>query len=429
MEEAKVAWQKVKYNIYKLPERQQFITKYFYYAIRQEPEKAMAVINMWTELFPQDIEAHEMLATRYQYKNKFAESIEEYRKILVLDPDQTKYIRYIGDLHEAMGNYDSSMYYHNQYAKLNPKDYKSYRNLGELYLNMAEFDLAAKNLDKALALEPGNIDISTSRIIVDFRLGNFEKGDERFLELLKICTTANDSAEVYKSLSDYYELKGQSKNALNYYKKFVESLGKFINPLNYMMINLFNIEKYILAGQVEEAYRILKDSENKFQPPVDKVISFGYMFYYIEVDSAENAEKYVQEAKDLAISFGEEMLLANIYYAEGRINELKNDYKKALEDYTKYHDYRPLEISAYRLMAKCHRKLGDLKKAEENLVVALKHKPSYPMNNYEAALLRIKKGDNEKAREYLQQAIEVWKDADESFEPAQLAREKLNELE
>ncbi len=223
--------------------------------------------------------------------------------------------------------------------------------------------LAVENFDKALALEPGNMGISTSRIIVDFRLGKFDNGDERFLELLKFCTTGNDSSTVYNSLSDYYELKGQSDKALYYHKKYVKSLEKVINPLNHMMLDLFNIEKYILAGQVEEASQILKEAESKLQPPVDKVVSFGYMFYYIEVDSAEQAEKYIQEAKDLAISFGEEMLFANIHYAEGRIGELKNDYKMALEGYTKYHDYRPLEISAYRLMAKCYRNLGDLKES------------------------------------------------------------------
>ncbi len=61
-------------------------------------------------------------------------------------------------------------------------------------------------------------------------------------------------------------------------------------------------------------------------------------------------------------------------------------------------------------------------------MIALKHKPFYPMNNYEAALLFIDKGDKDKAKEHLQQALEVWKDADEGYKPAIKAREKLNEL-
>jgi len=40
----------------------------------------------------------------------------------------------------------------------------------------------------------------------------------------------------------------------------------------------------------------------------------------------------------------------------------------------------------------------------------------------------IEKGDTEKAKMHLQQALEVWKDADETYEPAVKSREKLNEL-
>ncbi len=429
MDEAEGALQKAMDNIYVLPERKQFYAKFFYYILKQEPDKAMAVLKMLTELYPEDIEAHEILATRYQYKNMLAESIEEYRTILALDPDQAKYIRYIGDLYEALGNYDSSLFYHNLYTELHPKDFKAYRNLGELYLNMADFELAAENLDKALVIEPGDIDVLLTRIIVDLRLGKFENSEERYLNLLKTCTTINDSSEVYDALSDYFDLKGQPQKSLYYYQKFIRGVEKFLNPLSYMVYNLFSLDKYVLAGQVDKAYQIIKENEIKFQPPIDKVVAFGYMFYYIEVDSAENAEKYVQEAKDLAIGFGEEILLANVYFAEGRIFELKNEYEKALESYMKYQQNRPLEISTYRLIAKCHRKLGNLDKAEENILTALKHKPSYPKNNYEAALLYLEKGDSEKAKEHLQQALEVWKDADEGYEPAKLAREKLNELE
>ncbi|OQX73712.1 MAG: hypothetical protein B6D61_12235, partial [Bacteroidetes bacterium 4484_249] len=198
---AEKSLQSVMKNIYKLPERQQFLSKFVYYIIKQEPDKGMAILNMWTELFPEDIEAHDILATRYQYKNMYAESIDEYRAILSLDPDQTKYISYIGDLHQALGNYDSAMFYYNRYMELNPGDYKAYWNLGDLYLDMANFEPAAGNLDKALLIELSNINVSLSRITVDLRLGKFENCEKQYLDLLKICTTVNDSCQVYEALS------------------------------------------------------------------------------------------------------------------------------------------------------------------------------------------------------------------------------------
>jgi len=75
-------------NLYKLPERQQFQAKFFYYLIQQNPDKAIAVVKMWTELFPEDIMAHEMLAGRYILKNMYHKTIREYEIILDLDPEQ-----------------------------------------------------------------------------------------------------------------------------------------------------------------------------------------------------------------------------------------------------------------------------------------------------------------------------------------------------
>lgn len=413
---------------YKLPERQKFLAKFIYHIFRQEPDKAMGILKMWTDLYPEDIEAHESLATRYQYKNMFTESIEEYRKILTLVPDQSRYIRFIGDLHEAMGNYDSAMYYHQQYAKLNPKDFKSYKSLGDLYLNMAEFDTAAINYDKALALDARNINIEISRIRVDMRKGEFDNVEKRYLELLENSTTINDSAQLYNLLSDFSELLGQMNKSLEYHKKYIICIEKIYDPMNYIVLKLVNIEKYMLAGKIEDAYQIIKEAEPKLQPPVDKIISFGYMSYYLELDSADKAQSFTQEVKDLAIGFGQEMLLTIVYYSEGRIYELKEDYQKALESYKQFLEMKPLSVTAHRLLAKSYRKLGDLKEAKKELDIALKHKPYYPSNNYEAAMYYIEKGDTEKAKSHLQQAMEVWKHADEGYKPAIKAREKLSEL-
>ena len=415
-------------NIYNLPERLQFNAKFFYYISKQDPDKALAVSKMWTELFPEDIEAHEMLATRYQYKNMFKESIEEYRAILRLDPGQTKYIRYIGDLHETMGNYDSAMYYHTQYAETNPMDYKAYRNLGELYLNLGDYDNAAKMLEKASVMGSQDIDVQLTRITVDMRLGKFNKVENKFNSLLKDCTTIQDSTSVYKKMSDFYEMLGQMQKSLYYQKQFVSGIKNFINPLNYLVFKIFNIDKYVKAGKKEEAFQILKKSEKEIEPPVDKVVSFGYIFYYLALDSASKAELYLEGAKELAVSFGEEMLLTNILFAEAMIYEQKEDFTKALEYYLSYQESRPLESNTNRLIARCYRELGEMDKAKESIEIALKFKPYYPKINYEAALIYLEEGDEIKAVKHLQTALEAWKDADADFEPMILAKEKLDEI-
>ena len=118
-------------NLYKLPERQQFIAKFFYYIISEEADKAIAVLKMAVELFPDDVRAHSMLAQRYELDNKIAEAINEYKLILELDPEMYDFHITLGDIYEKLGKPDSALYYYELYAEQFPKDYKSYQNIGK----------------------------------------------------------------------------------------------------------------------------------------------------------------------------------------------------------------------------------------------------------------------------------------------------------
>ena len=54
-------------------------------------------------------------------------------------------------------------------------------------------------------------------------------------------------------------------------------------------------------------------------------------------------------------------------------------------------------------------------KAEENFNTMLKRSPINPKGHYYAALLYYDWGKTEKAKEYLNKALEVWKNADENY--------------
>ena len=60
---------------------------------------------------------------------------------------------------------------------------------------------------------------------------------------------------------------------------------------------------------------------------------------------------------------------------------------------------------------------------------ALKIIPVNAKGIYELALVYLESGDKLKAVEYLNKALEIWKNADSNFIPAQKAREKLIEIE
>lgn len=415
-------------NLYKLPERQQFQAKFFYYLIQQNPDKALAVVKMWVELFPEDIMAHEMLAERYILKNMFHKTISEYEVILELDPEQVKYIRRIGDLYEEMGELDSAMMYHQKYADQFPQDYLSYKNIGEIYLIQADFENAKANFEKALLLEPDAISSLLALADIELQTGQFEQALEQYLEIMNYCKSAADSSRVYDALDKYYTIRGQMRKSIEYLELRQQEIAKFASPLNSQVNKLFFVNKYIKAGNPKKAMRIIEEVKSKLKPPVDKVAAFGYMFYFIELKDADKAEPYIAEANELAIGFGEEMLQINILYAEAEISEIKGEYISAIEKFKAFLAARPNDHNINRHIARCYRLMGESRKAEEYIKIALKYYPYNPENNLEMGLICLQQDDQQKAQEYLEIANDIWIDADADYEPAIEAKNAFMEV-
>lgn len=133
-------------------------------------------------------------------------------------------------------------------------------------------------------------------------------------------------------------------------------------------------------------------------------------------------EFLIKQDPNYCIDFGEEILFAKVIFAEARINELKKNYDQALEYYIKYKQDKPLEADVYRIIARCYWKIGNINIAKKNILKALKYNPYEPKTNFEAALIFKEKGKPQKATEHLQRTMEVWKDAEEDYGPAKLAR-------
>jgi len=429
-EKAQVAINSAMTYIDKLPERQQYSVKFLYYLFRQEADKALAVIKMLVELYPDDLEGRKILAERYYYKNLRNESIQEYKAILKIDPEQYDVLTTIADIYLQMGNYDSALHYYEMYSGHFPQQYEAFTDLGAFYRNTNDMMKARENYEKALLLAPLSEKAPILIDLADIELisGKFDKALEQYQEALSMSKSASDSANVYTSLQKYYEIKGQFDKALEYYEKQLDALAKYSSPKNIMVYRTFTINRYIEAKRIEEAFDILEELGKKLEPPLDKVVDVGYMFAYALLGKTDEAEKAMMGVEELATAFGEEVILANVYYSKGMVAETKEEYIDAIENYKKFLDLQPIDVDTHRDIGRCLRKLGKFKDAEEEILISKQNRPFDPENNYEAALLYLEMGDKEKAIEYLKIANDIWQDADGDYDLAREAKEKQEEL-
>ena len=428
IDKAKIALDKSMKYIDKVPERSQFGVKFFYYIINQEVDKAMAVIKMWVELYPEDVEAHTTLAQRYIMSNNNEGAIAEYKTILRLDPEQYDYIPAIGRLYQKLGKSDSALYYFHLYAEKFPKDYQSYYNIGNYYDKNADFENAKKYYDKASVLEPSNIKVSSKLGRIEFSLGNFGSALLGYNKVLAISKTAKDSAEAVAYLSSFYTAKGQIDKSLEYFDELQALRKKFMSPIQIIFNKCFMASNYIAADRTVEIFEFLDKSKAELNPPLDLVTSFGYMMAYIELDDDLNAEKQIPIAEELVKVFGEKTLLADIDFGWGMIYEIRGEFDKSIESFDSAFELKPSLHHLNRDVCRVYRKMGEFKKAEEKILIALKHSPYSGKTNYEAALLYFEMDEEDKALKYLKTANEIWKDADPGYKPAKEAKAKLDKM-
>ena len=281
-------------HLHKLPERIQLVAKQsYYYNVKQDAEKGLNVLKMWEELYPDDIAAHQSLSQVFLLNNQLSEAIREYEHVLTLDPERFDAVRRIGKLYRQKGDFERSLTYFKRYAEHNPSDPKSFKGLGGLYKTMGDYEQSKINYGKALVFEPEDVSTLLELADIEGRLGNFDEAYEQYQETLKLSKSPKDRHDVYKSLVSFCEGKGQLSKALEYTNLRLSEGEKFQPPALVLMQKLQNLDKHVMAGQIDYALKQLDEIKARIKPPFDKALPLGYLKVYLALDDAENAQEAV----------------------------------------------------------------------------------------------------------------------------------------
>jgi tetratricopeptide (TPR) repeat protein len=411
--------------LHKLPEKTQFSAKYMYYIMTQQPEKAFTVVKMWVELFPDDLVGHEMLAILYFMRNMRTEAIAEFKEIIRLDPERHDVLNKLGNIYMEDGNHDSALIYYQKYAAMLPQEANSYTTLGNYYANVGEFELAQESFENALAVADANekegIMISLGN--VQRISGKFDEAHRQYMGVLRNAKNATDSATAYGALEKYYLLKGQLKRSLEAFEMRAEKSRALLAPMDFAVFCAFNMEPYIHVGELNRAVEILEGLAPMLEPPMDKLLSFGYMSIYTETGDTARAMEAIARAEELVQEFGEANLMFKMYEARAKVDERQENFQEAIENYNKILEISATSYDVYADISRCYRHLKEFGKAEEAIQTALRYRPFDPLNNYEAGCLYLDMGDEAEAQSFLTRAVEIWEDADPDYDMANAARE------
>lgn len=234
-------------------------------------------------------DSHYLLACYYQQGGGHKEAIEEFKKVLLIDPDYVNAYNGMGISYDLLGDFSMANESYEKALELNPNLDYLHNNLGYSFLLQGNLDAALNAFQKAVALNNQNRQAHNN-------LGLAYARKEQFDQAMVEFKLAGDEAHAYYNIAQLYYEKGLYNEAINHYASALSLNPSLTNARNGLeaaralaMISQPATEKVELkelATQDQSANRKsdikgfenLKDKDNKqqdFTRDIDIEISNG----------------------------------------------------------------------------------------------------------------------------------------------------------
>ena len=369
-------------NLYRVPERARFVIKSDYYFLTQQTDKAWSVVEMWVELYPEDLQALRNYLLVQQLRGDWQGMLTTLGTMYRLSPHDANLLRAMADVHLELGNDDEALSVLSDYLTEFPEDHAALVSLAGIHRRRGEHDVAREHLERATMLQPRLPELVVELASLNVEVGRFGDAFEGYERAMDLARTPAQRASVLAALKRYYSLRGESENTIRTAARWEEDASRFMVPATIMRVRFSDIVTYFDLGRVDDGVALFQKLSAKVEPPLSDL---------------------------------------------GRIEERAGDYEAAIESYRAAMELDP-GGNLHRQVGRVLRKAGRLDEAEAELREALRSVPAHPRTHLEMALLLEVRGDTAGAVEHLGSALAAWENADESFEPAREAREKLAEL-
>jgi tetratricopeptide (TPR) repeat protein/TolB-like protein len=419
---------------YRLPERSrlslQMIDRMMF---RNDPEGAVQTGRYWTELYPQDTQARQLLAMTYGMQGNTDGQITQYRALLGIDPGDVQSLLAIAGAFRAKEEYDSALVYYGRLGELQPTDVETRLNIAATLTSLVKFDEAREELEQASVAAPGEPDVLNQLARLDMRQGFYEDAARRVERVNSLGRSPLErfaAAGLEESL--YYNL-GQQSGLREAYHRRIESAAEHLPPVASVQ-SISQSELLIYAadwGREDYALGQIDSLRASVEEPWSSLVDVAAVRIHLDRGDIESARQSLVGLHTVNEAFGDAPgRTARITWVEGRIAELEDgDCGRALDNYQAARELVP-QSSAYRIwLARCLTTLERWDEAQAEVNWVLERRPGSAKLRLDAARLYAAQGRTANAIAELDVALDIWSEADPDFRPAQEARALLEELQ
>ena len=427
-EEALGAVQAAMEHLYRLPERMGFPVKAGYYFLAGQLERMAAVSKMWVDLYPGDVEALLHYTTLLQMRGDWEGVLATLNEIHRLTPRDAGVLREIAAVQEQLGDEEAALASLADYVEQRPDDHSGYQSLAAIRYRRGELEIARENIERAILIQPLLPELTTELANLDLVTGRFDDALTSYRNALEMARSPFQKAEVLRRLAGYHRFRGEVESVIRTLDDWLDEATGALAPISITQARFPDINVFFAAGRDEEAVALFQELSAQLAPPLSE---YYVPHWAISValgleDFAAAREAHARAVE--AVGANQFDVLAPTLTGDlGRIQEAEGDYASAAASYESAMDEDPALDLHWRL-SRALRMDGRLAEAEAVLDEALPSRPAAPHLHLQMAYLREARGDVPGAIDHLRTALAAWAHADDAFEPAREAREKLAEL-
>lgn len=415
-------------HLYRLPERAQFLVKADHYFMRQDMEKAFAVVNMMVELYPDDVQGHGLLAQFQTFRSDNAGAIESLRRMLELDPQRHETLLQIGSLQEESGAFGDAIATYEEYATAFPSDMDAWLRLARTYKRTGELTRAREAVDRALLVEPTHVEATLERALLHRDVGELERADALLRDAAGFARTPEQRAKVEEARQAYYDSRGRTTAMLAAMGARIDAISEYQPPMQQLNVRMGQLGAYVRAGRMHDALVRLEDVRRTLNAPLDDMWHIGQFHIAIAARDTMMLAEAVAGVTRVMNQFNFNFLASDIARADAALLEARGDWAGALAAWENVRSIDPASVVTSREIARALRHLGRYDDATRALDEHLRTMPFSPESNLEAARLRVAAGDTDGALTHLERAALMYEGADTGHPGAAEVRRMLAEL-
>jgi|GEM_PF-2522837 len=411
---------------YKFTPQDQFLYRAMAYGLRGDYTTQVKVYDMWLELEPDNVEAHEYLASILLVTGLNSDkALSSLKRLRELKPTDDSVLLKMAQLFQLNQQTDKALKSLNQYIQQHPKDISALNELADIYQRAADFDNARETLNKILLLDRQNLAAEIKLNSLEIKLGNFQSAESQLQALLANAASSQEKFQIYAGMLNLYRLRGQINKCIEILVQ-MESHAEHLPPIA-KIFNLQFTRSFFLTntGKFEAALDTLDQVRSQLQPPLDGIVDVGAVTIYVRQKDQEKLQQVIEKLEAYLRQYPNPMFTSILDNSKAELAELQGDFIKARElhessleavEKTIVNSRDELTILMQKAsLARTRTKAGELDIAEKELIEILNIHPSLPVAHLALAENYFAQEKLVQAQESLARLATIWQNADEDY--------------